>query len=193
MSGRTPYGYRREPNTKLLVPDEVKAAVVRHVFELYAGGKHGTTTIARILEAEGAPAPRKEGWSPNALQLILANPAYRGLIRWNGSLHHGLHPPLVDEELFVKAQSILARRREDASLRRATQATTSSPDSSAATTAGVPTSAPPPTAALTATPTTPAPPATSTAPLGAPAIGSPKTDSRPPSSNSLPGSTATAD
>jgi hypothetical protein len=36
----------------------------------------------RLLEA---PRPRQQGWSPNALQLILA--AYRGLARWNGDTH----------------------------------------------------------------------------------------------------------
>jgi site-specific DNA recombinase len=92
--------------------------VVPRIFALYAEGKLGTTAIARTLEAEGAPAPRKQGWSPNALQLILANPAYRGLIRWNDDTHPGLHEPLVDEETFEKAQAILSRRGEDASLRR---------------------------------------------------------------------------
>jgi site-specific DNA recombinase len=116
MSGRTPYGYARADGS--LVPDPVKAPVVRRVFQLYAEGKLGTTAIARQLEAEGAQAPRKQGWSPNALQLILANPAYRGLIRWNGTLYEGLHEPLVDHELFEKAQQILRRRGEDASLRR---------------------------------------------------------------------------
>jgi site-specific DNA recombinase len=91
---------------------------VRRIFQLYAEGKLGTTAIARTLEAEGAPAPRKHGWSPNALQLILANPVYRGLIRWKESLFEGLHEPLVDEELFERAQQILRRRGEDASLRR---------------------------------------------------------------------------
>jgi site-specific DNA recombinase len=116
MSGRTPYGYTRA--NSLLVPDPVKAPIVRRIFSLYAEGKLGTTAIARALDAEGAPAPRRHGWSPNALQLILANPAYRGLIRWNGSLFEGLHEPLVDQELFQKAQQILRRRGEDASLRR---------------------------------------------------------------------------
>src|SRR6266536_510681 len=116
MSGRTPYGYTR--TNGLLVPDPVKAPVVRRIFRLYAEGKLGTTAIARKLEAEAALAPRKQGWSPNALQLILANPAYRGLIRWNDELHQGLHEPLVDQETFEHAQSILARRHEDASLRR---------------------------------------------------------------------------
>jgi site-specific DNA recombinase len=116
MSGRTPYGYTRADG--LLVPDPVRAAIVGRIFQLYAEGKLGTTAIARTLEAEGAPAPRKHGWSPNALQLILANPAYRGLIRWNAEIHPGLHEPLVDEETFERAQQILRRRGEDASLRR---------------------------------------------------------------------------
>jgi site-specific DNA recombinase len=116
MSGRTPYGYTRGEG--LLVPDSAKAPIVRRIFQLYAEGKLGTTAIARTLEAEGAPAPRKHGWSPNALQLILANPAYRGLVRWNGAVHPGLHEPLVDEETFERAQQILRRRGEDASLRR---------------------------------------------------------------------------
>jgi site-specific DNA recombinase len=116
MSGRTPYGYTRANG--MLVPDPVRAPVVRRVFQLYAEGKLGTTAIARQLDAEGAPAPRRQGWSPNALRLILANPAYRGLIRWNDSLFEGLHEPLVDEQAFEKAQDILRRRGEDASLRR---------------------------------------------------------------------------
>jgi site-specific DNA recombinase len=118
MSGRTPYGYRRDKETKMLVPDEVRAHVVKRIFDFYAEGKLGTTAIARKLEAEAAPAPRKRGWSPNALQLILANPAYRGLIRWNDTIHQGLHEPLVEQETFERAQAILARRHEDASLRR---------------------------------------------------------------------------
>jgi hypothetical protein len=84
----------------LLVPDPVKAPIVRRIFHLYAKGKLGTTAIGHTLEAEGAPAPRKHGWSPNALQLILTNPAYRGLIRWNGEIHAGLHEPLVDDEVL---------------------------------------------------------------------------------------------
>ncbi len=116
MSGRTPYGYTRENG--LLVPDLVKAPVVRRIFHLYAEGKLGTTAIARVLDGEGAPPPRKQGWSPNALQLILANPAYRRLVRWNGETHPGLHEPLVDEEKFEQAQEILRRRGDDASLRR---------------------------------------------------------------------------
>jgi site-specific DNA recombinase len=116
MSGRTPYGYTRADGR--LVPDPVKTDVVRRIFALYTERKLGTTAIARKLEAEGAPPPRQHGWSPNALQLILQNPAYRGLVRWNGQTHPGLHEPLIDQDSFDRAQALLARRHEDASLRR---------------------------------------------------------------------------
>jgi site-specific DNA recombinase len=116
MSGRTPYGYTRASG--LLVPDPARAPIVRRIFQLYADGKLGTTSLARQLDAEAAPSPRKQGWSPNALQLILTNPAYRGLVRWNGETHPGLHEPLIDEETFGQVQSIMGRRGQDASLRR---------------------------------------------------------------------------
>jgi site-specific DNA recombinase len=168
MSGRTPYGYTRANG--LLVPDEVKAPVVRRIFQLYAEGKLGTTAIARRLDAEGAPAPRKQGWSPNALQLILANPAYRGLVRWNGEC-----PPCTSR-LSIRS---CARRRSRFSAgalrtRRCVaviRATSCSPGSCAATSAVEPTSAPQRTAVAAATPTTPAQPGTSTAPPSATATG----------------------
>jgi hypothetical protein len=50
--------------------------------------------------------------------VILANPAYLGLIRWNGKLYDGQHEPLIDKTTFEQAQQILARRFKDATLRR---------------------------------------------------------------------------
>ena len=47
----------------------------------------------------------------DALQLILANPEYRGLIPRNDTpSFEGLHERLVDHELFERAQQILRRR-----------------------------------------------------------------------------------
>ncbi|HEX4115208.1 MAG TPA: recombinase family protein [Solirubrobacteraceae bacterium] len=75
MGRRIPYGYMRDPDSKALLPCPVKAPVLRYIFALYTQERQGTTSIARTLEAEGAPPPRQYGWSPNALQVILANPA----------------------------------------------------------------------------------------------------------------------
>jgi hypothetical protein len=118
MGRRIPYGYTRDPDSKALPPCPVRAPVLRHIFTLYTQERQGTTSIARTLEAEGAPPPRQHGWSPNALQVILANPAYIGLIRWNGKLYEGRHEPLIEKDTFDQAQAILARRFKDATLRR---------------------------------------------------------------------------
>jgi hypothetical protein len=45
--------------------------------------------------------------------VILANPAYLGMIRWNDKLYGGQHEPLIDKTTFEQAQQILARRRKD--------------------------------------------------------------------------------
>ncbi len=118
MGRRIPYGYVRDPDTKALLPCPVKAPVLRRIFSLYTEARQGTTMIARTLEAEGAQPPGAHGWSPNALQAILANPAYLGMIRWNDKLYEGQHEPLIEKTTFERAQTILTRRHKDASLRR---------------------------------------------------------------------------
>ncbi len=67
-------------------------------------GGSAAAAQARLVAERAAADPRQ--------------PAYRGLVRWNGETHPGLHEPLVDDDTFDKAQEILRRRGEDASLRR---------------------------------------------------------------------------
>ncbi len=65
-------------------PDQ--AAVVRRIFEMYATGK-GLTKIAKALNAEHVPPPRRDGkgWAPSAVREMLYRPLYRGEIVWNRS------------------------------------------------------------------------------------------------------------
>ena len=92
--GRPPYGYRLanhiEPDGTiergLRAIDEEHARVVQHIFKLYADGM-SAREIARLLDAEGVPAPKGKHWSGNALNGerkagggILNNELYRGRI-----------------------------------------------------------------------------------------------------------------
>jgi len=52
-----PFGYVFSNEERVLVPDPVKAPVVRLVFELYERKRLGTRTIAQQLRDEAAPAP----------------------------------------------------------------------------------------------------------------------------------------
>jgi site-specific DNA recombinase len=61
FGGRPPFGYLFSNEERVLVPDPVKAPVVRHVFDLYTRKRLGTRTIAQQLRDEGAPAP-SAGW-----------------------------------------------------------------------------------------------------------------------------------
>ena len=62
-------------------PNPAQTAVIRRIFETYAGGA-GSTGIARMLNAEGVPAPRPKGWSQTGIRTILRNPIYRGEVVW---------------------------------------------------------------------------------------------------------------
>src|SRR5262249_836304 len=61
-----------------------RAAVVRRIFELYAGGT-GTLTIAHRLNQEAVKPPRGRGWAPSGIREMLYRPLYRGEVVWNRS------------------------------------------------------------------------------------------------------------
>ena len=115
-TGRLPFGYRRD-DEKQVIADEREAPIVRRVFQLYTRERLGTTSIARLLGAEHAPAPAR-GWQPAVVQWVLENEAYLGKVHWRGESYPGLHEPLVDQDSFDRAQALLTQRGHDLSLRR---------------------------------------------------------------------------
>ena len=128
-----PYGYRRQKleNEKGYTLEEVpeEARVVRKIFAMYMEG-NGTKIIANYLNDNGVPTRHGDLWTYSTISNILTNPVYMGKIRRgfcqqqksfeNGvvvkkikhlknmadyTLFEGLHPALVDEELFMDVQS----------------------------------------------------------------------------------------
>jgi site-specific DNA recombinase len=116
FSGRPPHGYAISSDSHLLVPDPVKAPVVRRIFDIYTRRRLGTRTIAGLLRDEGAPAP-SAGWGRPAVHWIVTNPTYIGRVRWRDRTFQGVHEPLVDEDIFERAQAILAERSDHAKRR----------------------------------------------------------------------------
>ena len=88
VTGGRVYGYdnvRVNSHTERRKND-VEAATVLRIYELYAGG-HGLATIAHMLNAAGAPCPRAQqgrvsGWAPASVREILRRRLYRGEIVW---------------------------------------------------------------------------------------------------------------
>ena len=134
-----PYGYRktlvdRRPTLEIYEPE---AKFVRMMYELYAKG-YGCVTVAHHVNALGAHPHRSAEFSRTSVAKILRNPTYIGKIVWNQKKHirkgtqgstkniviyqpreqwtitEGLHPAIVDKELFDQVQAIMDGRYKPA-------------------------------------------------------------------------------
>lgn len=130
-----PYGYRnvyvdRRPTLEIFEPE---AKLVRTMFRLYAEG-YGCTTIAYQINAMGGRPHRSAEFTRSSIARILKSPVYIGKIVWDQKSHikkntkgnpkhitiynpkekwtitDGLHPAIVDKELFEKVQKIMDGR-----------------------------------------------------------------------------------
>jgi site-specific DNA recombinase len=91
---------------------------VREIFERYAERLEGSAALAKWLSERGYRTKNDRPFNPQAVLTILRNRAYLGEINYRGSSYPAPHEPLVDANLFERAQAILRERGEDASLRR---------------------------------------------------------------------------
>ncbi|QWH03699.1 recombinase family protein [Bacillus mycoides] len=115
----------RKGTMKGLVVNEKEAATVRRIFALYIGG-HGYKSIVNKVNKGGHRSKKGNLFSINAIKTILTNPIYIGYIRynvrrdWNEKrrkninpdpiIGKGQHEPIIAEETWQKAQSILKGR-----------------------------------------------------------------------------------
>lgn len=123
--GNPPYGYIYNKNTKRLEIDEDKAKIVRFIFnEFINDSELRIKRIAQKLNTKGIKTTRGLLWVDRNIDIILHNPAYIGKIRFteggmkrdwenpNIKYYDGIHPPIIEKEIFDKAQELLAKRKE---------------------------------------------------------------------------------
>ncbi len=118
--GRTPYGYWGRLDGELEVV-EGEAAVVRRIFDAYAGpepgdgsagtGGVGLRKIAALLNGEGLRTRGGHPWTPVAVAGVLRNRAYVGTYTRYGVRISGRHEPLVSRKTFRRVQRILESRK----------------------------------------------------------------------------------
>lgn len=102
VGGPVPLGYRSEK--KLLRVDEIEAALVRRIFELYRD--HGSIrAVVEQLAADGVRTRKGYRFGPGPIAAMLKNRFYLGEIVWKGQVHKGQHAALVEHELFEAVQS----------------------------------------------------------------------------------------
>lgn len=137
-----PYGYKRVKlsNEKgySLEPHPEESEVIQKIFSLFLNGA-GTKIIANYLNDHTVPTRHGGPWTYSTITNIITNPVYMGKIRrgWskqiktieNGQVKRriqrkknpadyqvfdGLHPALITEEEFTRAQELREQRRPDA-------------------------------------------------------------------------------
>lgn len=123
-----PYGYRRSGKEITIYPPE--AQQVRRIFEEYLSGYNAREIASRLNRERCADLPRV--WNFKAIVKILRNEKYAGNSIWQKSYHtetlprkerrnHGeqdkyfatdTHPPIITQEMYDRAQELLATRKE---------------------------------------------------------------------------------
>ena len=110
--GQAPYGYLAENKRLIVNPQE--APLVRFMFERFAD----TPSLSRLreeLHRRGWYARSGKPWSKTAIDQILRNPRYCGLIAFNGQNFKGEHEALIDETLYLEVQGMRRDRSHPAS------------------------------------------------------------------------------
>jgi site-specific DNA recombinase len=113
LVGSLPWGYVRDPATKLAVPDPARAPLVLEMFERYAAGQESDRTLAAWLNAKGALSARGRQFGKDTIRDMLCNAAYAGYVtglRDQSRAIKGLHDAIVPEALFDRVQEIRAYR-----------------------------------------------------------------------------------
>ena len=104
MGGRVPLGY--DVRDRRLVVNEVEAARVRRVFELFAGTGSGVETVRR-LRAEGLTSKSGRPLDKGDVHKLLRNRTYLGDSVHKGQAYPGEHQAIIPRELWDRAHAVL--------------------------------------------------------------------------------------
>ena len=107
LVGSLPWGYLRDPDTKLAVPDPARAPAP--VVRALATGQESDRTLAAWLNATGARTARGRQFGKDTVREMLCNAAYAGYVsglRDKSRAIKGLHEPIVTDELFDRVQEV---------------------------------------------------------------------------------------
>lgn len=109
LPNKPPHGYKRISN-KIVEIDKEQALFIQRAFDLYAKGDISIEGVCQKLRDEGYiyKSYRPRITKP-ALERMLRNVFYKGLIFYQGKIYKGVHEPIISEKLFEKVQQAFKR------------------------------------------------------------------------------------
>ena len=117
LPNRAPAGYLNEVQSKTIVPDPERFALVRRMWELMLTAVYSPRQILNMATHQwGLRTKRRKrtGDRPFTLSGIynmFANTFYAGIITRRGRTYQGKHQPMITLDEFEKVQAILGRPR----------------------------------------------------------------------------------
>jgi site-specific DNA recombinase len=115
--GQRPFGLNIAADRDSLERNTTEAPLVPVMFDHYVNRQAGSSALAGWLNEQGYRTKNGRLWSSASVITVLRNRAYLGEIYYRGNWYPAAHEPLIPQELFDRAQAILAERCEDRSRR----------------------------------------------------------------------------
>ena len=111
--GRALPGYLNhqfEDKHRNIIPDPVKAPLMRKVFEEFVTGNYSVQGIVRTASECGLTSVNCKPLAKSGMYKLLSCTAYYGVFQHAGELHQGSYEPLITKELFDRVQVVLRGR-----------------------------------------------------------------------------------
>ncbi|MDA4845247.1 recombinase family protein [Hoeflea poritis] len=110
---KAPLGYLDQGGGQPKIPDPVRASLVKRAFDLYGSGQHSIRSLVIEMERLGLRNEQGKPMSKCAIENMLQNPFYYGIIRIKrtGAVYQGVHEPLISSNLYSQVQNIKAGKR----------------------------------------------------------------------------------
>lgn len=111
-------GYDVDKERRKLVINETEARMVREIFAMYQEYRSVLATVQELNRRgtrrkmwTGRTGKTSGGgpWTKSNLTLLLTNVHYLGKVDYQGKIYDGEHEPIIDHEMWAKAQTLLER------------------------------------------------------------------------------------
>ena len=107
---KAPVGYLNNRKTHNIDVDPVKSKVIKKIFKEVAEGKHTLDSARERMSFFGITNNLGNTYGRSAMQWILTNWLYTGIIKYKGESFEGKYEPIVDRATFEAVQEQLKVR-----------------------------------------------------------------------------------
>ena len=107
--------YLNDRAARIIVPDPVRAPLVRKIFEIYVTGDYTLDQLTVAASEMGlmTRATKKLPSKPvsrSQLYRLLQNPIYTGAFCYTDEMYEGKHKPIITRSMFDEVQTVITRK-----------------------------------------------------------------------------------